>query len=207
MTEAAHKNDKASHAMLNKLRSEPANAQCFDCSAMRPGWAVLPHGVFICMDCAQVHRHLGRHISQTKAINTNTYLWFPAELETMVSVGNARAECAFAACGLPPKPARDTPQEEKLAYVRRKYTDCTPDYSLAPVKEQTTPEIKVLAKQMLGDAAVVLGAPPTRPPPARPASPDLIDFEASVHAPPERAACSVSASSNQNDAFFAAFGL
>ena len=39
--------DKASHAALNTLRAEPSNATCFDCTAVRPGWAVLPHGIFV----------------------------------------------------------------------------------------------------------------------------------------------------------------
>jgi hypothetical protein len=71
-TEAARKVDKASHALLNKIRALPENSVCFDCTAPKPGWAALPHGVFVCIDCAQSHRNLGRHISQTKAINTGT---------------------------------------------------------------------------------------------------------------------------------------
>lgn len=47
MTEEATRNDKTSHAVLNKLRSKPDNAECFDCTATKPGWAVLPHGVFV----------------------------------------------------------------------------------------------------------------------------------------------------------------
>lgn len=80
---------------------------------------MLPHGVFVCIDCAQLHRSLGRHISQTKAINTGTYLWFPAEIGVMQAVGNAVADRAFAA--LPPKPSRDASPAEKLAYVTKKY--------------------------------------------------------------------------------------
>ena len=83
--------DKQSHAFLNQLRATPENAACFECSAPKPGWAVLPHGVFVCIDCAQLHRNLGRHISQTKAINTGTYLWLPDEIAVMRDVGNAVA--------------------------------------------------------------------------------------------------------------------
>ena len=65
---AAAAADKKSHAELNAMRAK--HSECFDCCAKKPGWAVLPHGVFVCIDCAQVHRNMGRHISQTKAINT-----------------------------------------------------------------------------------------------------------------------------------------
>ena len=57
--------DKKSHAELNAMRAK--HAECFDCDAKKPGWAVLPHGVFVCIDCAQVHRNLGTHISKVPA--------------------------------------------------------------------------------------------------------------------------------------------
>merc|ERR1719231_1507269 len=118
MTQEAQRCDKTSHATLNALRAKPENSTCFDCTAQRPGWAVLPHGIFVCIDCAQNHRHLGRHISQTKAINTGTYLWFKEELAVMHAVGNERAARAFSACNLPTKPSRDAPAETKMAYAK-----------------------------------------------------------------------------------------
>lgn len=62
---------------------------------------------------------MGRHISQTKAINTGTYLWYPHELAVMRACGNARAGRAFAGC--PSKPSRDAPRGEKEAYAKDKY--------------------------------------------------------------------------------------
>ena len=56
MKDAARSVDKKVHAELNALRARACNAECFDCSAKKPGWAVLPHGVFVCIDCAQNHR-------------------------------------------------------------------------------------------------------------------------------------------------------
>ena len=61
---AAAAADKATHMELKALNRLPGNGECADCTAKYPGWAVLPWGVFVCIDCAQVHRHLGRHISQ-----------------------------------------------------------------------------------------------------------------------------------------------
>lgn len=124
MKDAARLADKKVHAELNALRARACNAECFDCSAKKPGWAVLPHGVFVCIDCAQNHRSIGRHISQTKAINTGTYLWFPHELEVMRAVGNGVAARAFGPEAAAAKPSRDAPPEAKLAYARRKYEDC-----------------------------------------------------------------------------------
>lgn len=121
---AARAADQASHAELKNLARRADNATCADCTAQRPGWAVLPHGVFVCIDCAQLHRHIGRHISQVKAFNTGTYLWFEPELAVMRVAGNAPASAAL--CGAPhapTKPNADASPESKLAYVRGKYAD------------------------------------------------------------------------------------
>ena len=88
---------------------------------------MLPHGIFVCIDCAQVHRNLGRHISQTKAINTGTYLWFPHEIQVMEEVGNAVAAQAFNKIdGLPPKPFANAPAADKQAYAKAKYGSGVP---------------------------------------------------------------------------------
>jgi hypothetical protein len=50
-------------------------------------------------DCAQLHRHIGRHVSQTKGISTNTYMWYEDEVRLMESVGNARANAVYMARG------------------------------------------------------------------------------------------------------------
>ena len=39
LTDGARQNDHASHAELNKLRALPCNSTCFDCTALKPGWA------------------------------------------------------------------------------------------------------------------------------------------------------------------------
>ena len=88
----AQAKDKQSHALLRSLRSRcRANRECCDCTAQLTGWASLPHGVFLCIDCAQVHRNLGAHISKVKSC-MGTYLWCPDELERMKAIGNEKAK-------------------------------------------------------------------------------------------------------------------
>ena len=123
MKTAARNNDKVAHSELNAQRALSCNSECFDCTARKPGWAVLPWGVHICIDCAQVHRNLGRHVSQTKAINTGTYLWFDHERPVMRAVGNGVAARAFGAECMAAKPSRDAAPEVKAAYAQAKYVD------------------------------------------------------------------------------------
>ena len=76
------KNDKKSHAELQRIRWRPDNAKCADCSATPTVWAIVNHGTFVCLRCASVHRSLGTHISKPKGC-TGTYLWGPDELQAM----------------------------------------------------------------------------------------------------------------------------
>lgn len=114
---AARKRDKATHTHLRKLAKRHGNARCADCGSNYPGWASLPHGVFLCIDCAQLHRRVGRHVSQVKAINTGTYLWHEDELNVMRTNGNALVNAMLLAHH--PEGARATAQD--LAFVQDKY--------------------------------------------------------------------------------------
>jgi len=95
-------------------------------------------------DCAQVHRGLGRHISQVKAFNTGTYLWCTPELAVMRDVGNACSNAHFGADGAPPKPSQDAAASFKLAYARDKY-EARRWYraDVAPFAHDAQPETKI----------------------------------------------------------------
>ena len=115
--------DKKSHATLKALRDLPGNRECAECRASPTTWASVSLGVFVCMDCAQVHRSLGTHISKVKSC-MGTYLWCPDELERMKQIGNARAWALYTggAKGVSiSKPAADSPQAERERFARDKY--------------------------------------------------------------------------------------
>jgi len=121
---AAHAADKETHAELRALRSnDPMNKSCCDCTATLSGWASLPHGVFLCIGCAQVHRSLGRHMAQVKSFSSGTYLWYPDEVAAMRLMGNLKANALYASPekGAPPKPDKDAPSHVKDNYIRDKY--------------------------------------------------------------------------------------
>lgn len=121
---AAMAADKASHAFLKSLRKRKGNDRCADCSSRCPGWAALPHGVFLCIDCAQVHRGLGRHISQVKSISSGTYLWYPDEIACMDTIGNKRANSWLLALQSKSEVTRPTDSRESIArHIADKYTN------------------------------------------------------------------------------------
>lgn len=197
---AARANDKAAHAELNTLRARACNTECFDCTATKPGWAVLPWGTFVCIDCAQVHRNMGRHISQTKAINTGTYLWFEHELPVMRTIGNAVAARAFGGEAQAAKPSRDAPAPVKVAYAQAKYVDHrwgTPQFLEATTQPpQRVPE-QVTAPTLRDKTALRVSPPKPAPKPTAqpPADWDTFfsDFEVAPAAPAAAVASSAAA--------------
>mmetsp|Transcript_22802 Transcript_22802/g.64094 ORF Transcript_22802/g.64094 Transcript_22802/m.64094 type:complete len:255 (+) Transcript_22802:129-893(+) len=120
----ARKNDRETHRRLKLLLKRPGNGECADCRTKCPGWASLPHGVHICIDCAQVHRHIGRHISQVKAITTGTYLWYADEYDAMEFMGNNNAARLYLGRhpdGLNVKVPASASRAEREKYIREKY--------------------------------------------------------------------------------------
>jgi len=117
----ANNNDKVSHTKLRELSRLPQNKDCADCTSKVTGWASLPHGIFICINCAQVHRHIGAHISRVKAFNTGTYIWYSDEIECMEKMGNLRANDLYVSDKNIIKPNADADFYQRESYIRNKY--------------------------------------------------------------------------------------
>merc|ERR1739848_173835 len=128
------------------------NQECADCTASRPGWTALPHGVHICINCAQIHRRIGRHISQVKSIFSGTYHWHRDEINVMKLMGNANAARLY----LGGKGARRVPKPDKNAgvdaiekYIRAKYEHgqwLNEAFTLAPKAQPTKPQVAKTSK-------------------------------------------------------------
>ncbi|KAF8504192.1 hypothetical protein BU17DRAFT_58306 [Hysterangium stoloniferum] len=59
--------------VLLELVGKPGNEVCADCKARSPRWASHNLGIFICMNCASIHRKIGTHITKVKSVTMDSW--------------------------------------------------------------------------------------------------------------------------------------
>ncbi|KZT01345.1 ArfGap-domain-containing protein [Laetiporus sulphureus 93-53] len=106
-----------------ELASQPGNDVCADCKARNPRWASHNLGIFICMNCASVHRKIGTHISKVKSLTMD--MWTKEQVEVMRSTGNIKSNAYFNSDerrNPPPTNMVDAERDSELEkYIRAKY--------------------------------------------------------------------------------------
>ncbi|KAI0832637.1 ArfGap-domain-containing protein [Trametes gibbosa] len=68
-------------------REDLDNKRCIDCSNPNPQWASLSFAVFLCLQCAGVHRGFGVHVSFVRSVSMDT--WQEEQIKRMRLGGNS----------------------------------------------------------------------------------------------------------------------
>ncbi|KDQ64407.1 hypothetical protein JAAARDRAFT_166584 [Jaapia argillacea MUCL 33604] len=78
----------AAKRVLQELikRDDLKNKTCVDCGNPNPQWASLSFAVFLCLQCAGLHRGFGVHISFVRSVSMDT--WQPEQIRRMTLGGN-----------------------------------------------------------------------------------------------------------------------
>ncbi|KAJ2482737.1 Gtpase activating protein [Coemansia sp. RSA 2131] len=116
------------HKLLAELSKQPANSTCADCGAagkfLYSRWASWNLGVFLCIRCGGLHRHIGTHISKVKSISLDN--WTTEQIEHFSRLGNTRANAYFnphADRHPAPRSDRDVERYIRDKYERRMFVD------------------------------------------------------------------------------------
>ena len=73
---------------INEIMKIEGNDKCIDCNTENPTFASINNAVFLCENCANIHKRLGTNISIIKSLNNDVFT--PEEISILRIGGNKR---------------------------------------------------------------------------------------------------------------------
>ncbi|KAG1859956.1 hypothetical protein C8R48DRAFT_713800 [Suillus tomentosus] len=126
---------------LLELVIQPGNDICADCKSRNPRWASHNLGIFICVNCASIHRKLGTHITKVKSITLDA--WTKEQVEVMKQNGNIKSNAMYnpdEARHPPPTNMMEAERDSEIEkFIRAKYefkwfVNCKPSKFVLPAR-------------------------------------------------------------------------
>ena len=82
-------NNENKNAKIVQIQKEkPENQYCIDCNSPNATWASVNNGIYLCLNCAGIHRGLSVKISYIKSLSMDE--WEDKQIELMKIGGNER---------------------------------------------------------------------------------------------------------------------
>jgi Arf-GAP with dual PH domain-containing protein len=99
-------------------RPPPSSSRLSD-----PDWTSINLGIFLCIECAGVHRNLGVHHSKVRSITLDTSCWDAEQVTFMRGIGNVRARemYEYNAPGFYVRPTETKSPIVRENWIRAKY--------------------------------------------------------------------------------------
>ena len=122
MDEVTDDNQLTPEQRLEQLRQWECNKICADCEEPSPTWASVNRGVFICTQCAGVHRSLGVDVSFVLSCSLDD--WLHEQVNNMEKLGNERVNKNLEFCV--PKTieapyGKDADRKTREDFIKAKY--------------------------------------------------------------------------------------
>ncbi|OBA20353.1 ArfGap-domain-containing protein [Metschnikowia bicuspidata var. bicuspidata NRRL YB-4993] len=114
--------DPENRRKLLLLQKADDNKRCADCDAFNPQWALPKFGIFICLECAGIHRGLGVHISFVRSITMDQFK--PEEVLRMEKGGNLNCRKYFEEHGLDAALPHRAKYDNPVAEDYKEYLSC-----------------------------------------------------------------------------------
>ena len=102
---------------FEELLKEKSNKECFDCREVPACWASVNNSIYLCMNCAGIHRGFGVSISYIRSITIDT--WNETQINYMKAGGNKRLEALLIEFKVPKSTPTDKLYCSKLLEYHR----------------------------------------------------------------------------------------